>query len=131
MQRQVVEQIRVASEIRLRATEPEFRRIAYDRGMALDEMHPFVDSEVKQVSRECGVLVLFQIQIPIHVEAAQDLRKGLQAARTKFPRASHFAVETSENQAAMQDRLRELQRQMTRVRAATFFDQGGPPTRTT
>jgi hypothetical protein len=93
--------------------------------MGLDEMHPFSEGELATVKPGRGVFVLFQIQIPIHVDAAEDLQKGLREARTKFPRASHFAVEPSADKTAMQDRLRELQRQMTRVRAATFFEKTG------
>ena len=88
-------------------------------------MHPFVDMELKQVPRACGVFVLFQIQIPVHVDATENLQRALREARTKFPRASHFAVEPAPDEPAMRARLEELQRQMTRVRAAAFFEKQG------
>jgi hypothetical protein len=91
--------------------------------MGLDEMHPFSEGELATVKPGRGVFVLFQIQIPIHVDAAEDLQKGLREARTKFPRASHFAVEAAPDEPSMRVRLQELQRQMTRVRAATFFEK--------
>jgi hypothetical protein len=92
--------------------------------MGLGELHPFCEEEVAGVAAERGIYVLFQIQIPIHVDATQDLRSGLREARTKFPRASHFSVETAASDAVMQVRLEELQKQMTRVRASTFFEKG-------
>ena len=88
--------------------------------MPLHEFHPFCDAELAKVPAERGVYVLFQIQIPLHAEGAENLRSALHAAKAQFPGASHFAFELLDTAALVEDRVHDLRRQLRRVRTATF-----------
>lgn len=89
--------------------------------MALDQFHPFCDSEIAKVPQKRGVYVLFQIQIPIHAGSAKNLRTELVRARERFPRASHFAVEPSQGNAQnIRRRVSELQERLKLVRTGAF-----------
>lgn len=89
--------------------------------MALDQFHPFCDSEIAKVPQKRGVYVLFQIQIPIFADSAKNLRAELVRARERFPRASHFAVEPAQGNAEkIHQRVRELQERLKLVRTAAF-----------
>jgi hypothetical protein len=89
--------------------------------MALDELHPFIASEIAKLPRQSGVYVLFQVQIPLHAAGAKNLRQGLLAAKGKFTGATHFAIETTEKRGpGIAERLRQLHQQLGRVRSAGF-----------
>ena len=90
--------------------------------MALHELHPLNRTEIAKLQPDPGVYVLFQVQIPLHADGAKNLRQGLLTVKAKFPAATHFAVETIENGGpALVRRLRELRKQLTRVRTAGFI----------
>ena len=88
--------------------------------MPLHELHPFHDSEIAKVTAERGVYVLYQIQVPLHADGAENLRDALLEARTSFPGASHFAVETHADTALVEERVRDLRLQFRRVRSSAF-----------
>ncbi|MGH9502010.1 MAG: hypothetical protein ACRD20_04080 [Terriglobales bacterium] len=89
--------------------------------MALDQFHPLCDSEIAEVPRQPGVYVLFQIQIPIHADSTENLRKEISRARKRFPRASHFAVEPLSGDArSIRQRAREVQERLKLVRTGAF-----------
>lgn len=95
--------------------------------MSLDELHPFVASEITKLPRQPGVYVLFQVQIPLHAAGAKNLRQGLLAAKGKFTGATHFAVETIEKGGpGIAARLRQLHEQLGRVRSAGFVGFRSP-----
>jgi hypothetical protein len=90
--------------------------------MALHELHPFSDWEIAQVPQKRGVYILFQVESPIHADGAENLRKGIVGAKEKFPRATHFAVETlSSNARAFSQRVRKLKKEMKLVRIRAFL----------
>ena len=90
--------------------------------MALDELHPFIRSEIAKLPQQPGVYVLFQVQIPVHADGAKNLRQSLLAAKGKFTGATHFAVETIERgRPAILERLRQLREELGRVRSAGFI----------
>jgi hypothetical protein len=91
------------------------------RVMALDEFHPFNEAEIAKIPREPGVYLIFQIQIPVHVDAAENLRKAVRAAKVEFPSATHFAVETHNNADDLAQRKRQLEQQLSRVRKMGFI----------
>ena len=139
----------------------------YHRRVALDELHSLTDAEIARLPGKPGIYMLFQVQIPLHADAARNLRQGLRAARSSFPRATHFAVEVvadaeaagakavpamnecggarratgggarrgrSANQRAMSQRalgarLRQIRKELGRVRAATFVGPLAGPER--
>ena len=91
------------------------------RVMALDEFHPFNDGEIAKTPQEPGVYLIFQIQIPVHLDAADNLRKAVRAAKAEFPSATHFAVETHTNARDLARRKRQLEEQLSRVRKVGFI----------
>ena len=88
--------------------------------MPLHELHPFQNSEIAKVTEERGVYVLYQIQVPLHAEGAENLRDALFEARASFPGASHFAVETHADATLVEERVRDLRQQFRRVRSSAF-----------
>jgi hypothetical protein len=88
--------------------------------MPLYELHTFTETELAKVSPEPGIFVLYQIENPITSESATDLRRALAEAKSRHPRATHFAVETlSPNE--IPERLRSVQDDLRRVRKSTFM----------
>jgi hypothetical protein len=88
--------------------------------MPLYELHTFTDAELAKVSPESGIFVLYQVENPITAESATDLRGALEEAKSRHPRATHFAVEIlSQNQ--IPERLRSVQDDLSRVRKSTFM----------
>jgi excinuclease UvrABC nuclease subunit len=90
--------------------------------MPLHELHPFGDAEIAKLPPQPGVYVLFQIQIPIRVGAAGNLRRDLSAAKAEFPGATHFSVEllSAENVA---QRAQAVTEELRLVRALGFGSQ--------
>ena len=85
--------------------------------MALYELHPFTSAEVANAPEEAGVYVLFQVETPLHVDGASNLRQRLREEKARLPQATHFAVETgyqSEREAA--ERVQKLKKELGRVR---------------
>ena len=78
-----------------------------------------VSSEVAKVPQKAGVYVLFQLENPLHVGRASNLRKGVRAAKTKYPGAMYFAVEVLAA-SKIAARLHKLKEELSRVRARTF-----------
>jgi hypothetical protein len=87
--------------------------------MALHELHPFCDAEIASLPTKPGVYVLFQIEVAIHADSAVNLRKGLRAARAKFPNASHFSAEVL-SAPDLAPRVEQLRKQLRLVRTASF-----------
>ena len=85
----------------------------------LHELHPFTPEELTRTPQDGGVYVLFQLENPVHADAAANLRKGLRAARSRFPAATYFSVETLQVR-RVPKRLRELRQELGLVRAAGF-----------
>jgi hypothetical protein len=88
--------------------------------MPLHELHPFTDAEIALLPHQPGMYVLFQIENPIHADGAQNLRKDVRAAKTKFPHATHFSIETLDAPALAQ-RLEALRKELKLVRKAGFI----------
>ena len=89
--------------------------------MPLHEFHPFSRGELAQLPKASGIYVLFQVQIPIYVDSADNLQLAVRQARKKFPRATHFATEIiAHHSATMARRLAELRKQLRQVRGAAF-----------
>lgn len=89
--------------------------------MALYELHPFIDGEIARAPEEAGVYVLFQVETPLHVDGARNLRQRLREEKTRVPQATHFAVETgynSERESAK--RVEKLKKELGRVRVGWF-----------
>lgn len=89
--------------------------------MALYELHPFTSAEVASAPEEAGVYVLFQVETPLHVDGARNLRQRLREEKARLPQATHFAVETgykSEGEAA--ERVKTLKKELGRVRVGWF-----------
>jgi hypothetical protein len=91
------------------------------RVMALDEFHPFNEAEIAKIPQEPGIYLIFQIQIPVHVDATDNLRKAVRAAKAWFPSATHWAVETHTNAHDLAQRKRQLEEQLSRVRKVGFI----------
>ena len=87
--------------------------------MALHELHPLCAAEIAQLPAKPGVFVLFQIEVAVHADHAANLRKGLRAAKTNFPNASHFSVEMLGTR-ALAPRVQQLRKQLRLVRTASF-----------
>lgn len=93
--------------------------------MALHELHPFTEAEIASVTEAAGIYLLFQVETPLHVEGAPDLRQRLAGEKSRFPQATHFAVETghrSEQERAQ--RLAKLKEELQRVRVGWFAGSG-------
>lgn len=88
--------------------------------MALHEFHPISESEIAGVPEVAGVYVLFQLQIPLHVDGAENLRAGLAGAKGEFPGATHFSVEAVSGAKAIARRVSQLRQELRPVRTATF-----------
>lgn len=88
--------------------------------MPLHELHPYTDAEVAKVSPERGVYVLYQIQVPLHADGADNVCEALASARVHFPGASHFATEPHSNREDVDARVRELREQFRRIRTSAF-----------
>lgn len=89
--------------------------------MAVHELHPFTDPEVGGTPEEPGVYVLFQVENPLHVDSAANLRAKLKTEKVRLPQATHFAVETgykTEREAAK--RVEKLRKELGRVRVEWF-----------
>jgi hypothetical protein len=85
--------------------------------MALHELHPYVEAEIAAVPQEAGVYVLFQVENPLHVGGAANLRQQLKSEKALLPQATHFAIETgyaSEREAAT--RVESVKKELGRVR---------------
>jgi hypothetical protein len=95
--------------------------LRYDGAMPLHEFHPFTDTEIAKIPHQPGVFLIFQVEVPVHVDGAKDLREAVRNVRSQYPAATHFAVETLEGERAIGARLKTLQRELSRVRSATFF----------
>ena len=93
--------------------------------MALHELHPLTDVEIAGVAATSGIYVLFQVETPLHVDSAANLRQRLASEKTRLPQATHFATETghrSEQEAAQ--RLEKLRQELRRVRVGWFAGLG-------
>jgi hypothetical protein len=88
--------------------------------MPLYELHTFSDDEVARVTQQSGIFVLYQVENPVAAESASDLRSALVEARSKHPRATHFAVETLPPD-EIPERLRSVRDDLSRVRKSTFM----------
>ena len=89
--------------------------------MAVYELHPFTDAEIATVPQERGVYVLYQVENPLYVDAAPNLRQRLVKDKVRLPQATHFALETgyrSEQETA--ERVAQLRKELSRVRAQGF-----------
>jgi hypothetical protein len=87
--------------------------------MPLHEFHPICEGEIAKIPAQPGVYLLFQIQIPLHVDGTPNLRDALQDIKSSFPRATHFAVEQNP-EPALAERVQKLRHELKLVRAATF-----------
>ena len=87
--------------------------------MALHELHPLVSSEIAKIPQKAGVYALFQLENPLAVGRAANLRKGVRAAKARYPRAMHFAVEVLPT-SKIAARLRRLEVEVGLVRKRTF-----------
>ena len=93
--------------------------------MALYELHPFTDSEITQVAEEAGVYVLFQVETPLHVDGAGNLRERLPKEKARLPQATHFAVETGhKSERDRAKRVEQLKQELSRVRVRWFAGPG-------
>lgn len=88
--------------------------------MALHELHPMSDSEIAGLPQQAGVFVLFQIEVPIHVDGAANLGKALQLAKSRFPAATHFAVESARAGSGLSQRVTRLREELRLVRSVGF-----------
>lgn len=89
--------------------------------MALHELHPYTEAEIATVPPEAGVYVLFQVENPLHVAGAANLRQQLKSEKARLPQATHFAIETgyaSEREAAK--RVESVKKELGRVRVEWF-----------
>ena len=89
--------------------------------MAVHELHPFTDAEVGGAPEEPGVYVLFQVENPLHVDSAANLRAKLKTEKIRLPQATHFAIETgykTVREAAK--RVEKLKKELGRVRVEWF-----------
>ena len=89
--------------------------------MALHELHPYTEAEIAAVPQVAGVYVLFQVENPLHVGGAANLRQRLQSEKARLPQATHFAIETgytSEREAAK--RVDSVKKELGRVRVEWF-----------
>ncbi len=90
--------------------------------MPLSELHPFTQAELARAPEAAGVYVLFQVENPIHSGEAENLRAQLGDEKARFPRATHFAVETGHEDAQRRTaRLQDVRAQLERVRSRTFL----------
>lgn len=94
--------------------------MSYYRFMALHELHPMSDSEIARLPHQAGVFVLFQIEVPVHVDSAADLRKALRLARAGFPAATHFSVESARSSRGLSARVTALKQELRLVRSVGF-----------
>jgi hypothetical protein len=93
--------------------------------MGLHELHPFTDAEIAGAPPEAGIYVLFQVETPLHVDSASNLRQRLGREKSRLPQATHFAIETghrSPRDAAQ--RLETLKKELARVRRGWFAGPG-------
>ena len=88
--------------------------------MAVHELHTFTLEEVAQLPKEAGVYVLFQVQNPLCADQADDVRAAVTAARSKYPRATHFAVELCNAPGHRSARLNQLRQELRLVRTLAF-----------
>jgi hypothetical protein len=89
--------------------------------MALYELHPFSEPEIARVSEEAGVYLLFQVENPLHIDAAPNLRQRLGREKARFPQATHFAVETGyKSEREISKRLDQLRQELSHVRVKGF-----------
>ena len=89
--------------------------------MALYELHPFTDSEIAAAPEDAGVYVLFQVETPLHVDGAANLRQRLISEKARAPQATHFAVETGhKSERDRAKRVETLQKELGRVRVGWF-----------
>ncbi|MGE5205033.1 MAG: hypothetical protein ACM3PW_05430 [Chlamydiota bacterium] len=89
--------------------------------MALYELHPFTDSEIAAAPEEAGVYVLFQVETPLHVDGAPNLRQRLISEKARVPQATHFAVETGhKSERDRAKRVEQLKQELSRVRVGWF-----------
>jgi excinuclease UvrABC nuclease subunit len=89
--------------------------------MALHELHPYTEAEIAAAPQEAGVYVLFQVENPLLVGGAANLRQQLKSEKARFPQATHFAIETgyaSEREAAK--RVDSVKKELGRVRVEWF-----------
>jgi hypothetical protein len=89
--------------------------------MTVHELHPFTEAEIRGAPEEPGVYVLFQVENPLHVGSAANLRAKLKVEKVRLPQATHFAVETgykTELEAAK--RVEKLKKELGRVRVEWF-----------
>ena len=89
--------------------------------MALHVLHPYTEAEIAFVPQEAGVYVLFQVENPLHVGGAANLRQQLKSEKGRLPQATHFAIETgyaSEREAAK--RVETVKKELSRVRVEWF-----------
>lgn len=94
----------------------------YHPNMALSELHPFTDVEIAGAPAAGGVYMLFQVENPIHADQAKNLRQRLREEKAKFPRATHFSVETGHADAGQRAaRVAQVRAELDRVRSKTFI----------
>ena len=89
--------------------------------MAVHELHPFTDAEVAGALEEPGVYVLFQVENPLHVGSAANLRAKLKTEKVRLPQATHFAIETGyKTEHEAEKRVAKLKKELGRVRVEWF-----------
>lgn len=96
--------------------------------MALHELHPFTDAEVARAPEAAGVYVLFQVENPLHVDGAENLRDRLKAEKARLPQATHFAIETGhKTERELAERVEKVKKGLGRVRVEWFAGARRPP----
>ena len=93
--------------------------------MALHELHPFTKAEIAGAPEEAGVYVLFQVETPLHVDGAANLRQRLISEKARVPQATHFAIETGhKSERDRAKRVEQLKQELSRVRVGWFAGPG-------
>jgi excinuclease UvrABC nuclease subunit len=93
--------------------------------MALHELHPFTAGEIASVPEEAGVYVLFQVENPLHVGSAANLRRHLKSEKRRLLKATHFAIETGyESESKAAKRVEKVKKELSRVRVEWFAGPG-------
>jgi hypothetical protein len=86
----------------------------------LSHFHPLCDGEIARLPETPGVYLMFQLQVPLQVDGALNLRLAVQRARSQFPRATHFSVETVSSAAELADQVEKRRHELRLVRTATL-----------
>lgn len=93
--------------------------------MAVHELHPFTPAEIASAPEQPGVYVLFQVENPLHVGGAANLRRQLTSEKARLPQATHFAIETGyASERAAAKRVEQMKKELGRVRVEWFAGPG-------